>query len=492
VNHSQFPLFTKNPQRASRLSLALLVLVLGCAHALAEDEPRIRLVTPDPEDSDPEVCLESGSAILSVTDGQAFLDANALQNDLGCPAQPGSTPVINSFSFSPDPLDLTANNCDTDGDGTDDAVCVFVSWDITPAIDPTSCNLSQTQPAKDSMTPFEIDNPGDNGGDCCDFAEFDGTVENLAWPVNQQTATVGDKTFLMECRPTDSAGNPITASRTVNFTDGSSPTVVIDSFDIQQSVAQQGDTIDFSFNTTLQNNPSAPTCTLVSDTDGVINDVGPIQVDGSQQSSTATILADAPTGSQSFTFSCRPDSMTPATDQATDSVTIEAGSGSTVDCSNFPPPPGTSRDTSMATTWNEVFSFWPGGSGNTETINVRNGQYMALEFTANSESVTFGGYTWGKPTSGLGPQANAVVSYSQCAGDFNPDIQGDGQQDPECVFAALNGSVQWQLPPAEVGSCQLEPGTTYFLNIIFGEAGSPATSSCPSGETWCSHLGGVQ
>jgi len=490
VNHSQFPLFTKNPQRASRLSLALLVLVLGCAHALAEDEPRIRLVTPDPEDSDREVCLETGSAILSVTDGQAFLDANALQNDLGCPAQPGPTPVINSFSFSPDPLDLTANNCDTDGDGTDDAVCMFVSWDITPAVDPTECTVLQTQPDKFSMTPFEFDNPGPN--DVVDSSTFVSVADNLQWQVNLSTATVGDKTFRMQCTPPDSNGQPIAASRTVTFTDDTQALVTIDSFNILETTAQQGNMINFEWNTTLQNNPSAPTCTLVSDTDGVINDVGPIQVDGSQQSSTATILADAPTGSQSFTFSCRPDSMTPATDQATDSVTIEAGSGSTVDCSNFPPPPGTSRDTSMATTWNEVFSFWPGGSGNTETINVRNGQYMALEFTANSESVTFGGYTWGKPTSGLGPQANAVVSYSQCAGDFNPDIQGDGQQDPECVFAALNGSVQWQLPPAELGSCQLEPGTTYFLNIIFGEAGSPATSSCPSGETWCSHLGGVQ
>ena len=389
--------------------------------------------------------MQQAPTTLTVVDGDAFLDAQALTDNLDCP---GSEPVISSFSFSPNSLDITQNNCDTDGDMTDDAVCLFVDWNITPALSKTTCTVQQTQPSgKFSMDPIDFDNPS-AFVDPANPNEFVSDIQELQWPVDTPpdgAATPGTKEFRMVCQP-----GPVIESRQVTFTDDTQSAVTIDSFNVVQTMAQQGNTVNFDWNVTLQNSPPAPNCTLSSA--GVIDPVN-VPVTDSPGSSTAQILADAPLGEATFTFSCFVDSMgSAATDTATDAVQIDS------DDTNCGPPLVPSRDLSF-TTFEGVYDLpWPGPSADNHNISVDTGSYMALSFTATAgQNGSLSTIEAPVPNT-----SNFILSIDQCPGVFNTE-------NPRCNSGpALKNTIFWADQPGDF-VCDLVPGQQYFVNIYIGD-----------------------
>lgn len=474
--------------RSRHVATILLIGLLGVLSAFAgTPPPSLRVNLPDGSTQD--VCLESGQTAVRVVNGETFLEVDALEQDLGCP--PADTININSLSLTPASLDFTGTNCTI---GTTDGACLFVTWDISVGFnlsDP-NCTLEQTVPSgKFSMLPFEIENPSNfvDPGQEDTFVPVI-TSPGLAWSVNQGAVTPGTKTFRMVCTAVGLPSPAISNTVSVTMTDGTTnPNVAINSFGINQASAVQGTSVTMAWNVSLQDSPTNATCTLAST--GVINPVtlnfppgGSDPVSGQQ---TVPLLATAPLGSQTFTFTCSPGAAV-----ANDTVNI-------TEPSTCPATVVPDRDSSKTQFW-QIYSTtptieWPGQIGTTRTLLVQRNRYMALAFNTGTvpSNVLNGEHNWGKPSalppgSGFAP---SIVGISRCEGEVKP-------VDPNCWGDALGfpqGKIRWHLsthPNPPSGSCELQPDTDYYLNLIFGQVANPAVTTC--GDPSCGHLvntGGV-
>lgn len=432
---------------STRSFLVLMVLVAVFQATVNAQQPRIRFNLPS--GGFQEVCLEVGAATVDVDDSDILIVAEAAANDLGCP---GQDPIINSLSASPSVLDLTTLNCDLDNNNIDDAVCLFVNWNITPAISDTTCDIEQVEPVtKFSQLPFEFTNPS-SFVDPNNPTQFASVVNGLEWQVNLGTATAGLKRFRMTCTAVG-GGSPVVGFFESTYIDGADPTVTIDTFNITQTSADRGTTINFNWNVTLNNGPTAPTCTLTSP--GTINAVT-VPVTAAPGASTATILTSSPLGARNFTFSCRPDGGSAVTDTDTDTVTVTQPS---VSC---PAPVVPVRDTTLTTFQAAFGTAWPGSNADPFNIAVDTGEYMALQFTVPSTTID------GFVSSVAAPVPNTaglIASLDPCPGVLETV---DGQCDVN--FPAVKININWfhTGSPSMIG-CELVPGETYFLNLFFGD-----------------------
>ncbi|MDA3932740.1 MAG: hypothetical protein PF630_00110 [Gammaproteobacteria bacterium] len=438
------------------LMLSMVALIIPMS-SIAQTFPIINFQLPN--QSPRSVCLQQGSVIdISSANGDIVMLADAASEDLGCP---GENPVINSFSATPAVVDITSLNCDTTGNNTDDSVCLFLNWEVTPAVTPTTCEINQIAPGKFSMLPFRIPNPG-AFVDPLNPGVFAPQISGLQWPVNQATVTAGLKRFQMVC--VSDSGNPVSSIIESTFQDGATPAVTIDNFTIVQTQAARNSVINFNWDVTLNNNPTAPQCTLSSGS--TINPVT-VSVTGAPGNSTATILATSPLGNRTFTFACRPAAGEAVTDQSTATVEI-------IDSvpTNCPAPIVPNRDMTQ-TTYSAAHGSgtWPAPAGNSFNISVAQGTYKALQFVATSGFV--GNYA--TVESNLSNSESVLLSISECPGDFR-------QTEIACVDGpALKSRVIWADPADNSNFCDLVPGRTYYLNLYFGDINGNngcTTSTC--------------
>lgn len=436
----------------TRSFFVLVMLVAMFQVSVNAQQPRVRFNLPS--GGFQEVCLEQAAAAVDVEDDTDILiTADAASDDLGCP---GSDPIINSLNATPAVLDLMTLNCDLNDDMVDDAVCLFVNWNITPALTATTCDIEQVEPVtKFSQTPFEFTNPS-SFVDPDNPTIFASVVNGLEWPVNMATVTAGLKRFRMTCTAAG-GGAPVIGFFESTYIDGADPTVTIDTFNIVEATAEVGSIINFNWNVTLSNSPSAPTCTLSSP--GTINPVT-VAVTAAPGNATATILNNSPTGARNFTFSCRPDAGSGVTDTANDTVTVQAMMPPT--CNN---PIVPSRDTSFTTYQQPYGSVWPGPSGDNVNIQVDTGSYMALQFTAQASQ--FGQLSSIAPA--VGNFSAWVLSIDPCPGEYSMSECRSGP--------AVKNNLNWHASnvPLTFG-CELEIGQTYFVNIFVGNLNG--TNNC--------------
>jgi hypothetical protein len=76
--------------------------------------------------------------------------------------------------------------------------------------------------------------------------------------------------------------------------------------------------------------------------------------------------------------------------------------------------------------------------------------------------------------------ATSTVSFSQCPGDFSPDLD-------KCINSHFFGEAQTIYVSSNLAGatgCQLDPGKTYYLNIAPAKEQDWTQSSCPAG-AWC-------
>lgn len=480
----------------SRIGLVIACGLLGMSTAIAQNQPppmlRITFNDGSPQQM---FCLEAAPATIDVLNDETFIEVTAFPQ---CP--PADNIQIDSFLAEVDPgaapapstivnfdINNDVNNC-TIGGQTD--TCLFFTWDTLVGfnVDVPSCIITQSGSTAPAMNPTFIQNPAQNAP--AEPALQPNYVEDLvapglAWPIaNIAGITAGTTyTYTLNCQ-----GSPGTSSSvTVNFVDTSTPpSVQINTFNVSQTNAAQGSTVNFNYNVSLLNSPTAASCTLTSA--GTIS-TQTFAVSGGSGSGTAAILAASPTGNRTFTLSCRPDAGTAPTDTATDIVNVTTGGGTGAGCPATIPGTSISRDTSM-TEFRQLYSppiEWPGQwgvSGADQRLNVQRNRYMALRFntsTADPDELR-GRFEWGKSGVGGIPAAAAYTITSDCA-DFTPT-------NVFCRRISSGNRLPWHLPNSnnpETGSCLLQPNTQYYLNIIYDDPTNGfGDSTCQT--SICNHL----
>jgi len=261
------------------------------------DEPTNGTIqTLPPFSLDPQATTQSGSSSRNVrtsaAPGTAQIRFRCFPN---LPSPAGSTQStdsvliesINTPSVGIQTFDIVQNSINPDESFT-------VNWSVVVSGNPTSpgCVLSSNV-----------------AGVIADV------MINLTATPNNQSGTfnvpllpggpTGVQLFELACSP----GSSVRSDSLQIVPPGANPRIQINNFQPTQTSAVRGETIGFSWNVTLIDNPANPVCVLQSSS--VINQVSvPLAVSPANQSgnSTAVILANAPTGNQTFTFSCNPGS----------------------------------------------------------------------------------------------------------------------------------------------------------------------------------------
>ncbi|MDZ7791295.1 MAG: hypothetical protein U5L08_12550 [Xanthomonadales bacterium] len=124
--------------------------------------------------------------------------------------------------------------------------------------------------------------------------------------------------------------------------------------------------------------------------------------------------------------------------------------------------------------------------GNTFELKLDKGEYAALRFTTPSyigaaSTGQINGETSASQSYGPGQR---LMSITPCPGQFNPAEIDDSR----CLIAQMNTGDQFKWVGAGHSQaqyrCELEPDTTYFLNILFSESPTgvlpPVQSECAS------------
>ncbi|MEM1080141.1 MAG: hypothetical protein AAGH65_01030, partial [Pseudomonadota bacterium] len=190
----------------------------------------------------------------------------------------------------------------------------------------------------------------------------------------------------------------------------------------------------------------------------------------------------------------------PVTDSLTRTVTVDDEIIIPPQCQGREPPAGLTQDTTALSDifnrtfndptiiWDDIFNA-PFPDGGSEFWRTDRDQYISLEFTTSG--VTNG--TRGK-LEFVNPQGPSnfglsLVTFSECPGDFT------NQVDPECKKLINNGNIRYAVGENPAFTCELEPNTTYYLNVLHTtDSNAPYQWECgltpgnPSDTTSCRDL----
>ncbi|MCU0676283.1 MAG: hypothetical protein MUE69_26270 [Myxococcota bacterium] len=191
-------------------------------------------------------------------------------------------------------------------------------------------------------------------------------------------------------------------------------------------------------------------------------------------------------------------------DAATDAALADSGpDGSAMDsCSHPDIGPAALMEYRMA--WEEVFereyptasplvplgSFTPGRS---MSGPLSASMYLAIEFTAQEGAFGPVRFYPSQPIAAVGysqyRSGTAFVTVSPCPGDFRPhDARSDDVLLRNCRGSMVEGPLFFgNSPDPAPHFCQLEPGRTYFLNVVFAPPGmlDGVTNTCDSEQDRC-------
>ncbi|NNL95275.1 MAG: hypothetical protein HKO64_06595 [Xanthomonadales bacterium] len=236
------------------------------------------------------------------------------------------------------------------------------------------------------------------------------------------------------------------------------PNVVINSLTASDTVILVGESITISWSTT-----DADSCTPSGGDGGWDSEVI------SLPSGTSSSLTMATSGSFNFRLDCSND--TPS--QTFRTVTVQVNDDvDPPNPSNCPDPALTGGTRDWATHFG---TNWPDPAYAEVVTAIGDSSYLALEFNTGN-IVEDGGFTTITHTSTSGIRLGAI---SECPGDFVDHL-------PDAVGACteeffIGGSVKWNTNSGyQFGQCNLEPNTTYYLNLTFTDGLDPQTNRCVS------------
>ena len=141
-----------------------------------------------------------------------------------------------------------------------------------------------------------------------------------------------------------------------------------------------------------------------------------------------------------------------------------------------------------ATRFEDIFGYstaesplraFPGTVNLNQRVFLSRNSYVALQFTVPSNLTlnTTGAFRFEETQPQTNP-ARMSMTISKSCGDFSPTATAPLTN--ACVLnnATANGNIFWGYLPGNSAVCQLQPGETYFLNIIHASLNAPLTTYC--------------
>lgn len=236
------------------------------------------------------------------------------------------------------------------------------------------------------------------------------------------------------------------------------PQVAINTLTASSNTILEGQSITISWTTT-----DAESCTPSGGGGGWSSEV--ISLPGGTSSS----LTLATAGTYVFTLGCT--NSTPTSTSRNVSVQVD---------SDDPPPPASDCPAEyvspLAGTTGAWSSFWgqnwPAPAYSELVMGVRTAGFRALEFSTGV-IVEDGAITTIPHTSTNG---NRQAAISLCPGDFTEHLP----ESSGCYKSMYIGdNLKWNtMAGSKLGSCDLDPNTTYYLNITFTNGVDPSTDQC--------------
>lgn len=293
-----------------------------------------------------------------------------------------------------------------------------------------------------------------------------------AWAQPSIILNTSPTTTEIELEPgSDVAIDPLTGNLTATPADPNACSATVSCEDVQVVVTQfsaspttvsQGQNVNFNWNSR-----GAWTCEGSGFASTAWNASNKLP-SGSQAVSTAGV----PLGTYDVVLDC---SNGPVSDQLTRSVTVEEGGsgGGPVFCASEGrlPPPGLSQDTTALSnafnetfpdptfTWDDIFRDpFPGGGS--EFWRTDRDRYISLEFTTSGVPTGTQGRLEIVNPQGASNFGLSLVTFSQCPGDFTD------QPDSDCKRLIGNGNIRYAVGTNPAFTCQLQPNTTYYLNVL--------------------------
>ncbi|WP_313920254.1 hypothetical protein [Tahibacter sp.] len=144
--------------------------------------------------------------------------------------------------------------------------------------------------------------------------------------------------------------------------------------------------------------------------------------------------------------------------------------------------------TTDATHFESIFGYaaegtplqsFPGVVNLNQRLFMPRNYYAALAFTVPSNLTlqTTGAFRFEETQPQTSP-ARMSMTISKSCGDFG--VNATAPLTNACVLnnAASNGNIAWGYAPGNAAVCQLQPGETYFLNIVHASLNAPLTTYC--------------
>ncbi len=146
--------------------------------------------------------------------------------------------------------------------------------------------------------------------------------------------------------------------------------------------------------------------------------------------------------------------------------------GRVVDAKHFEPTFGYS-------TADGPLRTFPGTPNINQRVFMPRNSYVAMQFTVPSDLtvMTTGAFRFEETQPQTNP-ARMSMTISKSCGDFSPTPTAPLTS--ACVLnnAMANGNLLWGYAPGYAQVCQLQPGETYFLNIIHASLNAPLATYC--------------
>lgn len=234
----------------------------------------------------------------------------------------------------------------------------------------------------------------------------------------------------------------------------SGPTVVINSLTASSTSILEGQAITISWSTT-----DAETCTPSNGGGGWSSQTITLP------SGTSSSLTLATAGTYTFRLDC--SNSTPSNTFRTVSVNVSPDDPGPSDC----PTPTLAGNT---IDWaNHFGSVWPDPTYAQKLTTIPRAGYLAIEFNTGSV-VEDGGISSINHTSTYGDRFGAI---SECPGDFSQRLPDTVANCTELWY--IGGGIGWNtLAGDQSRQCDLQPNTTYYLNVTFTDGVNPATDRC--------------
>ena len=180
------------------------------------------------------------------------------------------------------------------------------------------------------------------------------------------------------------------------------------------------------------------------------------------------------TGDYTFNLSCTGDDQTVTRSRSVSVTDPSTGGGGNPVPTNCPDPLMPGQTVPFQSLFGDV---WPEPNNNRIQINIPRGEYIALKINTGDAAAVRASHGFIENSYYSASLYGRVVQISQCPGDFSAETVDDACRDS----ISISDEIDWNLgPDSDRRTCDLEPNTDYYINMVFGYLSAPDVNTCES------------